>query len=74
MSPQAPDDMRARWPGWDAEAIAFLEQRGWKRVRNWQWAPPTAGYIPSPREIDALDYLFLEWDWGGVVEDGDIKP
>jgi hypothetical protein len=59
--PQASDELRAKFPGWDDEALAVLEEnftenRGVIR-------PKTAGYVPTDREKDAIDYLFQEWDY-----------
>jgi hypothetical protein len=59
--PQASDELRAKFPGWDDEALAVLEEnftenRGVIR-------PKTVGYVPTDREKDAIDYLFQEWDY-----------
>lgn len=65
--PQTSPDRAARWPGMDAEAIAFLESRGFVLRRNWLWELPSVGYKSSHREADAILYLIEEWDFGGVV-------
>jgi len=62
--PQATDEQRARWPGWDAEAIKFLEDAGYKLTKEWNWIIPP-GHKPTEREYDAMDYMCNEWDFGG---------
>ena len=64
--PQAPNRLRAKFPGHDSEALEviqenFTEDSG--RIR-----PKVAGYKPTKRESDALDYLWLEWDYSYHVE------
>jgi hypothetical protein len=65
--PQTSDDHRARWPGWDTEAIAHLEGRGYVQTKDgtWQWIKPE-GLTPSERDLDAIDFLVMEFDWGGL--------
>lgn len=59
--PQTSDARRARWPGYDAEAVAYLQSRGWKLRDDWSWDPP-AEWV---REQDAMRYLIEEWDYAG---------
>jgi hypothetical protein len=59
--PQASEALRAKFPGDDAEALEvlvanFTEDRGVFR-------PKIKGYQPTQREAEALDYLWLEWDY-----------
>ena len=61
MSPQTSPERASRWPGMDAEAIAFLESRGYRLTRAWTWL------LPDEREADAIAYLIEEWDFGGVA-------
>lgn len=63
--PAAPDHLRKRWRN-DAFAIRFLERRGYTLNRDWSWTGP--GRPATPDEDSALDYLFLEWDFGDVRE------
>lgn len=66
--PQTSDERRARWPGWDSEAIAFLDERGFHYTGNWEWTLPTTFYVLSEREEDAIIYLIEEFDWDGLVD------
>ncbi len=66
--PQATDELRAEWPGWDGEAIAYLLERGWISSK-WCWRQPRHPHVVSLREYSAIDYLIQEWDFGGIVED-----
>lgn len=62
--PQASDELRAKFPGWDAEAEEVLKT-------NFTVHQPSIGiikkrnpeYQPTEREWDAIDYLFHEWDY-----------
>jgi hypothetical protein len=60
--PQATDDLRAKFPGWDAEALEvlaenFTDTRGVFRKKN-------PAYQPTEREWEAINYMFQEWDYG----------
>jgi hypothetical protein len=63
MSPQASEELRARWHdgGTDA-AMAYLEQRGFRLGSRWEWRRQTP---PNEDEQSAIDYLHFEWDFGG---------
>lgn len=63
--PQTSDERRARWPGWDTEAIQYLEGRGFVcDYDTWTWANPS-GVEVNERDEDAITYLVEEFDWGG---------
>ena len=59
--PQAPDELRAKFPGWDQEAHAVLAEHF--DDDNGMIRPKVAGYQWTPREAEAIDYLILEWDY-----------
>lgn len=63
--PTASDELRAEWPGWDSEAIAYLESKGYTYSRDgsWSWTKPTPNHRPTKREVSAMQYLIDEWDW-----------
>ena len=59
--PQASDELRAKFPGHDSEALAVIEKnfvndKGWISRKD-------VGYQPTDREWDALTYLIHEWDY-----------
>jgi hypothetical protein len=59
--PQASDELRAKFPGQDSEALAviqtnFNDDRGWLTLKD-------PSYKPTERERDAVDYLVFEWDY-----------
>ena len=66
--PQASADLQAEWPGMDKEAIKYLQDRGWRLNRRWQWIKPHPSHEPAEREWSAIEYLIDEWDFGGVAE------
>jgi hypothetical protein len=65
--PQTTSERAARWPGKDAQAISFLEGRGWTLTRDWNWRMPKGVTKPTGREVDAVQYLIEEWDFGRIV-------
>lgn len=69
--PQASDEQRARWNGPDM-AVTFLEQAGYKQTESYTWHAPD-GHIPTERELDAIDFLCDEWDWGGLDDPSRIR-
>lgn len=63
--PQAPEQLRSKFPGMDREALDVIEAnftntKGVIRKKD-------AAYQPSQREWDAVDYLFQEWDYEYTV-------
>ena len=62
--PQTTEERRARWPGWDSQAIEYLEGRGFIATRHFTWTNPSAVTI-SEKDEDAVIYLVEEFDWGG---------
>lgn len=72
--PQASNEDRALWGGANGvgedKAIGYLQARGWALTPQWQWAPPTLGYVPDNNEVGAICFLIDEWDYGGVTRGG----
>lgn len=65
--PQTTDEMRAYWGGADdAPALQHLQERGFVE-RGGLWIAP-AGHVYSARDINAIEFLIEEWDYGGVEE------
>lgn len=59
--PQATDELRAKFPDDDAEALEvirenFNDDKGWITLKD-------PNYKPTEREWDAVDYLIQEWDY-----------
>ena len=61
--PQATDELRAKFPGDDGEALDVLEQN-FVVDRTGVIRKKDSAYKPTDREFDAIDYLFQEWDYG----------
>jgi hypothetical protein len=62
--PQASNDLRAKFPGSDTEALGAIEANF--AISKGGWITPRAGYswkASTQRERDAIDYLFHEWDY-----------
>lgn len=51
----------------DYEAVKFLESRGYVLTSDFNWIKPNPQYKPTAEESKALDYLWLEWDYGDVT-------
>lgn len=66
--PQASPELRAEWPDGDGQAISFLEGRGYKLTKQWEWIKPSPAHEVTPREWSAIDYLIHEWDFGDVIQ------
>jgi hypothetical protein len=63
--PQTSDERRKRWPGWDTQAIEYLEGRGFVcNIKTYTWRNPK-GLEINERDKDAVIYLIEEFDWGG---------
>lgn len=60
--PQASEELRAKFPGDDAEAWDVLKEN-FNDTAGVIY-PKVEGYKPTEREDDALDYMFYEWDYG----------
>lgn len=64
--PQASPELRAKFPGSDAEAMAVLEKNFMQSKGIFRKKEPN--YQPTQREWDAIDYMFQEWDYGYDAE------
>ena len=54
---------RSRWPGGDREAITYLNKQGYWYDRRYLWHAPELKHHVTVKELDAMLYLMLEWDW-----------
>lgn len=64
--PQTTPERRARWPGWDSQAMEYLEGQGFHLNRDWTWTSPSKEHKLEEKEEDAILYLIQEWDFGGL--------
>ena len=62
--PQATDQLREEWAD-DAVAMDYLKAAGYRLTRRWTWIVPP-NHLPTEKELRAVDYLFQEWDFGGI--------
>lgn len=60
--PSAPPDLQDKFPGYDKEALNVIA-KNYTVDKGFVIRPKTAGYEPTERENDALNYLWLEWDF-----------
>lgn len=70
--PQASDDLRDLMKlihkndgVSDAEPIKYLEDRGYKLTKRWDWIVPKDHHITEKEEL-CIRFLRDEWDFGGV--------
>lgn len=59
--PQASEELRAKFPGSDTEALKVLEGKVTINRGFMRWV---TAYKPTEREMDAIQYLCDEWDYG----------
>ncbi len=68
--PSGPPELHDKWCEYgptemgDVNAIKYLENRGFKLGRDFFWTAPDR--FISTEESMAIDYLILEWDFGGI--------
>lgn len=65
--PQAPEELRAKFSGGDGEALDILREN-YVVDCSGVIHPKTKDYQPTKRENEAIDYLWLEWDYGYASE------
>lgn len=64
--PTAPDYLRDEWGTDESQAITYLEGRGFKLTRDWLWKMPVNRASLTQKEVSAIDFLIMEWDYGGL--------
>lgn len=69
--PQATDELRAQWPGGDRQASDHLRAKGFTLKKDWTWVLPYKTYVPTQRDISAVQYMVDEWDYGSIASDKD---
>lgn len=68
--PQAPKYLQDMWAD-DQAAIKYLISQGYILRKDWHWESPKVNHVVTEKEGHALDYLFLEWDFGGIYDGHD---
>lgn len=66
--PETDAERKARWPGGDSQAIAFLQGKGYRLKKNFSWEKPTRFHSVTQEESDAIWYLIEEWDYSGIEQ------
>lgn len=70
--PSGPPELHDKWckygphEGGDFNAQWYLKRCGWTLEKNWTWTKPRTDYEPSEDEFEAIKYLIMEWDFGGI--------
>ena len=64
--PQAHPELQAKFAD-DSEAREVLEGAGFVLNPDFTWLAPE-GRQPCIEELDAIEYLIMEWDFGGLVK------
>ncbi len=69
-SPELRDAMERRFGDsvGDSGPMGFLKDRGYKLGRDWCWRRPTPDHLAADDEIECIEFLFEEWDFGGITE------
>lgn len=62
--PTAPDHLRQKFED-DTAARDLLEAAGYSLTHTFDWVAP-APHTATLEELDAVEYLILEWDYGGI--------
>ena len=64
--PSARKELQDKFPGMDAEAMEALKDNFFES--DFVFRRNDVNYKPTPREMEALDYLFEEWDYGYAAD------
>ena len=70
---KASDELREKWGGrggfGEEKAMGFLYSRGYRLTHGWEWEKPAPEHVVSDDEAEAIQFLFEEWDFGGIVDE-----
>lgn len=69
--PEGPDYLAERW-GDDAAALQHLHDRGYGETRGGLLVPPR-DHEASDDDNSAINYLFLEWDYGFMSDKAAVE-
>lgn len=66
--PQASDELRSKWGGQmgvgEDKACDYLLRRGYILTKQWDWWVPYGIAFPTLRDLEAMQFLIEEWDYG----------
>jgi hypothetical protein len=68
--PSSSEELRREWANLygditDKVASRYLHKKGWILTKDWTWVLPEH-YRPTEQDLRAVQYLFEEWDYGGI--------
>jgi hypothetical protein len=61
LMPQASDELSARWTS--DSALELIQRDNYFQIQA-GIIRPVKPHVPTAKELDAIDYLFHEWDFG----------
>lgn len=64
--PSGPPELHAKWKSENA-ACEYLLDNGYKLTGAFTWLKPRHDHIPTDEELEAINYLCLEWDYGELA-------
>ena len=67
--PSSTPERQDRWHS-DDYAMRFLKAHGYVLNKDWTWSM-VPGHKPTWLETDAIIYLIEEWDFGGLLTEGE---
>ena len=72
--PSGPPELHEFWSNYNQEQYAdtnaqeYLRSQGYHLTDGWEWVRPSPTHEPTELEYSAIDYLIMEWDWGGICD------
>lgn len=69
--PSGPPELHEKWckfgpyESGDLNAQKYLQDRGFRLTRQWMWLKPNREV--TQEENEAVGYLCMEWDFGGII-------
>lgn len=60
-------DELEKWGFSDSIAVLFLQEKGYiLNYNTWSWHHKNADHTPTPKELDAIDFLVKNWGYRGI--------
>lgn len=72
--PSGPPELHEYWCNKDPDgsgdwaAIRYLKSKNYTLLPTFFWVKPSPDHVPTAEENMALNYLWWEWDFGGIKE------